>query len=97
MSVYLIAEVTVDDPKVYAEYDARVPATVERYGGRYLVRCDHVLALAGGWTPERVVIIEWDSVDHLRTWLYSPEYLALAPLQEQSTTSRSIVVEGCLL
>ena len=38
MSAYVIAEVSVTDPKLYEEYRRLVPATLAKYGGRFLVR-----------------------------------------------------------
>jgi uncharacterized protein (DUF1330 family) len=95
MTVYMIADITIEDPETYAEYVARVPEVIKQYGGRYVARCSDVYALNGGWVPERVVIVAFDTIEHLRACLNSPEYRALAPLREQSTVSRSIVVEGC--
>ena len=36
MAAYVIADVTVKNPEVYAEYRSQVPATVTKYGGRFL-------------------------------------------------------------
>ena len=38
MAVYMILEIEVVDAETYAEYVQQAPATVEQYGGRYLVR-----------------------------------------------------------
>jgi uncharacterized protein (DUF1330 family) len=38
MSAYVIAEVNVTDPKLYDEYRKLVPATVQKYGGRFAMR-----------------------------------------------------------
>jgi uncharacterized protein (DUF1330 family) len=95
MTVYMIADITIEDRKTYAAYVAQVPEVIERYGGRYVARCEQVYALTGGWVPERVIIVAFDSMEHLRACFNSPEYRALAPLRERSTTSRAIVVEGC--
>ena len=38
MSAYLIANIEVTDPPLFAQYGALVPAMVARFGGRYLVR-----------------------------------------------------------
>ena len=94
MSVYLIIDITVVDQGLYEEYVARVPAVVEQYGGRYLVRGGEVVALAGGWHPERVVVLEFESSDQAQEYLTSPENMALAPLQEKSITARAIIVPG---
>jgi uncharacterized protein (DUF1330 family) len=95
MPVYLIIDLTVIDQDVYEEYMERVPAVVEQYGGRYLVRTGQVAALAGDWQPERIVVVEFDSSDQVQEFYASPEFQELAPLREQSTDSRIILVEGC--
>jgi uncharacterized protein (DUF1330 family) len=94
MPVYLIIEITVIDPEVYAEYVDQVPAVVERYGGRYLVRGGGVTPLSGDWHPERIIVVEFDGIEQIQDFLNSPEYQALVPLRQQSTTSRSVIVEG---
>jgi uncharacterized protein (DUF1330 family) len=95
MSAYLIVEVKeVTDPKKYAEYMARVPAIVERFGGEYLIRGGRSVALAGSWDPKKMVIIRFESMDRVQAWWNSPEYRAVAPLREQSARTEAVVVEG---
>ena len=55
MAAYLIADITVQNPEVFAEYRKQVPATVEKYGGRYLARGGAHEALEGDWRPSRVM------------------------------------------
>jgi uncharacterized protein (DUF1330 family) len=95
MAVYLIIDLTVIDQDLYEEYVERVPAVLEQYGGRYLVRSGQVATLAGDWQPERIIVVEFDSSDQVQEFYTSPEFLELAPLREQSTNSRIILVEGC--
>ena len=38
MPAYVIAEVTTTDPALMEEYRRQVPATLVKYGGRYVVR-----------------------------------------------------------
>jgi uncharacterized protein (DUF1330 family) len=94
MPVYVIIDVAIIDQGLYEEYVARVPAVVEQYGGRYLVRGGEVVPLAGGWQPERIVVLEFESSDQAQDYLTSTEYLALAPLREKSISSRAIIVPG---
>jgi uncharacterized protein (DUF1330 family) len=94
MPVYLIIDIAVVDQGLYEEYVAQVPAVVEQYGGRYLVRGGDVVALAGDWHPERIVVLEFESSDQAQEYLTSPENLALAPLREKSITSRTVIVQG---
>jgi uncharacterized protein (DUF1330 family) len=56
MSAYLIAEIEVTDPAAFAEYGKQVPATIEQYGGRYLVRGGEVQSLEGGWRSRAVFV-----------------------------------------
>ena len=42
MSVYMIIEIQIKDNKLYAEYVARVPKVIAKYGGRYLARTGQV-------------------------------------------------------
>jgi uncharacterized protein (DUF1330 family) len=94
MSVYVIIDIAVIDQGLYEEYVARVPAVVEQYGGRYLVRGGEVVALAGDWNPERIVVLEFESSDQAQEYLTSPENLALSSLREKSITTRAIIVPG---
>ncbi|MGO9175733.1 MAG: DUF1330 domain-containing protein [Syntrophales bacterium] len=97
MPVYLIIDVAVIDPEVYAEYVKQIPAVVERYGGGYLARGGDVVPLTADWRPQRIILIKFESIDQVHDCFTSPEYLALAPLREESTTSRAIIIEGCEL
>lgn len=94
MPVYVIIDIAVTDQGLYEEYVGRVPAVVEQYGGRYLVRGGEVVALAGDWHPERIVVLEFESSEQAQEYLTSPEYLALGPLREKCTASRAIIVQG---
>jgi uncharacterized protein (DUF1330 family) len=94
MAVYMLIEIAVKDSEMYIRYIEKVLEIVERHGGRYLVRGGQVTPLSGNWNPERIVLIEFGNMEQLQRCFQSPEYLELAPLREQSTTSRSIVAEG---
>lgn len=97
MPIYLIIENTIIDQEVYGEYVQQVPAVVEKYGGRYLVRGGEVFTLAGDWHPERIILVEFDTMEQIQDCFASPEYLALVPLRERSTSFRAIIIEGCRL
>ncbi|MBN1811961.1 MAG: DUF1330 domain-containing protein [Anaerolineae bacterium] len=94
MSVYMIAEIKVEDETLYAEYVEKVRDIIEKHGGRYLVRGGAVTPFSGNWNPARLVIIEFEASEQVRRCFSSSEYLELAPLREQSTVSRAIVVDG---
>ena len=66
MAAYVIAEVNVTDPKLYDDYRKMVPPTVEKYGGRFIVRGGAVESKEGGWTPPRIVVLEFPSMERAR-------------------------------
>ena len=94
MSVYLIIDIAIIDQEVHAEYVEKVSGVVEKYGGTYLVRGGEVFPVAGDWHPKRIVIVEFENPEQVQEFYASPEYLALAPLREQSASIRAIIVEG---
>jgi len=48
VAVYLILNIEVTDADTYGDYVKQAPATVEQYGGRYLVRGGEVTHVSGG-------------------------------------------------
>jgi uncharacterized protein (DUF1330 family) len=95
MPVYMIIETEVKDKKMYAQYIEKVWAIIEKFGGRYLVRGGKVISLSESWNPERIIIIEFESVRKIKECFSSPEYQKIAHLRENSAITRAIVVEGC--
>lgn len=94
MACYLVIEIKVLNSDLYSQYVQNVPEVVSKYGGRYLARGGEVTPITGNWNPERVILIEFDSIDQVQRCFQSSEYLELAPLREKSTRSRAIIVQG---
>ena len=94
MAAYVINDMVVTDPARFEDYKKLSPATVAQYGGRFLARGGRVEPLEGGWSPERLVIIEFPSVEQARAWADSPEYAPAKHLRQETASSRMIVVEG---
>ncbi len=94
MSAYVIAEVSVTDPQRYEEYRRLVPATLARHGGRFLVRGGAVETKEGGWTPARLVVLEFASMAQARNWYDSPEYQQALAIRLKTANSKVIFAEG---
>jgi uncharacterized protein (DUF1330 family) len=71
-----------------------VPAVIEQYGGRYLVRGGTVHPLEGDMGLDRFVVLEFPSMDAARWFYDSPEYAPLLKLRTDTTRSRVAFVEG---
>jgi uncharacterized protein (DUF1330 family) len=94
MPAYMIVETKTKDPEKYAQYVSKVPKIAAHYGGRYLARTSKVEPLSGGWKPERLIILEFPSVDNIHRWLDSAEYRAIAPLREAGAETRAVILDG---
>lgn len=94
MSAYVIVDVNVTDPVAYEEYRKQAPASIALYGGRYLARAGRTEVLEGDWTPRRLVILEFPTLDRAREWLSSPEYGAIKHLRHRFAKSNMVVIEG---
>jgi uncharacterized protein (DUF1330 family) len=94
VAAYLIADIEVTDSDTYDAYRREVPATVAKYGGRFAARGGAVEALEGGWTPKRVVVLEFPTMDALKRWYHSAEYKPLIALRQKASRGNVIAVEG---
>lgn len=94
MTAYVIADIEVTDPAAYAEYGKQVPATVQKYGGRFAVRGGRLEALEGGWAPKRAVVLEFPSYEQALKWYRSPEYAPLIEMRKKASKGRLFLVEG---
>ncbi len=63
MPAYVIADVEVTDPDLFTEYRGLVEPIVNAFGGRYLARGGETVLLEGERSPNRSVIIEFDSME----------------------------------
>src|SRR2546430_7197962 len=74
MPAYIIVEIDIVDPIGYEEYKKLAGATVEKYGGKYIVRGGKTEVLEGDWKPKRIVVLEFESAQRAREWVNCEEY-----------------------
>ena len=94
MAAYVIVDIEIHDAALYDDYRKRVPATVEKYGGKFCVRGGRVETLEGTWPLKRLVVLEFPSVVQARRWYDSPEYREPKALRFKTATTNLILVEG---
>ena len=94
MAAYVLNDMEITDPALFEEYKLLSPATVAQYGGRFLARGGRTETLEGDWSPRRLVIIEFPSVEQARAWADSPEYAPAKRLRQRASKSNLIVIEG---
>ncbi len=94
MAAYVIFDIKVTDPDRFAQYRELAPGSIAAYGGRYVVRGGAMEVLEGQWTPNRLVVLEFPSVERAKEWLDSPEYRPARELRQASAVSNAVVVAG---
>jgi len=86
MPAYIIVEIDVLDPVGYEEYKNLASATVEKYGGKYIVR--------GGRTEVRIVVLQFESAERAKQWLNCEEYREPRKMRHRTARTNMILVEG---
>ena len=94
MAAYVIADVNVTDPTLYDDYRKMVPATIAKYGGRFLARGGAFEVKEGDWKPARLVVLEFPSMEQARKWYHSPEYAPALALRLKAASAKLVLVEG---
>jgi uncharacterized protein (DUF1330 family) len=94
MPAYIIVEIDILDPVGYEEYKKLASATVENYGGKYIVRGGKTEVLEGDWKPKRIVVLQFESAQHAKDWLNSEEYRELRKMRHRTARTNMILVEG---
>lgn len=94
MTAYVINDMVITDPALFEDYKRLSPPTVAAYGGRFLARGGALAPVEGGWSPKRLVILEFPSMAQAQAWIDSPEYAPAKALRQRASTSRMVVVDG---
>jgi uncharacterized protein (DUF1330 family) len=94
MPAYVIADIEVHDPETYKEYAALVQAALEPFEGRFLVRGGNCESLEGDWQPQRLVVIEFPTAEHARSWHSSPDYVKAMAIRQRASTGSLILAHS---
>jgi uncharacterized protein (DUF1330 family) len=94
MAAYFIVDIDVHDPAGMREYLERMPGTLTKYGGRYIVRGGKFEVVEGNWQPTRVVMLEFPSMEQARNWYACEEYKDMKAALHNSSRTDIVLVEG---
>src|SRR3970040_1995277 len=94
MPAYVIVNIAVRDPARYEEYKRLATPTVPAYGGRYLARGAPVEVREGGWSPSRLVILEFPDLERAHAWGSSPEYAPATAVRQSCADTQLVITEG---
>ena len=94
MAAYVIVRVEVTDPAQYRKYTDKTPATIARFGGRFLVRGGESATLEGPQETRRIVILEFPSLERAKAWYASDDYQTVKTLRADAAQGELLVVNG---
>ena len=66
----------------------------KKCGGKFLVRGGETVTLEGSSVEERVVVIEFPSLEQVKIWYNSTEYQNVKKLREGAASASFIAVSG---
>jgi len=90
-AIGLLRRVDVNDEIL--DYMSRIEATMQPYGGRWLVHGTRPEPLEGEWGGD-VVVIEFPDPGAARRWYDSAAYQEILPLRTRNSTADVLLVEG---
>ncbi|MDX1891419.1 DUF1330 domain-containing protein [Mycolicibacterium sp. 050158] len=95
MAAYVISEVESLDESFFERYRALAAASIEQFGGRYLVRGAIPDVVEDEILPRRrLVIVEFPDMATARRWYASSSYAEALAFRDRALTRRLMFVEG---
>jgi uncharacterized protein (DUF1330 family) len=92
---YVISEVRMLDEEQGQRYRELAAASIARHGGRYVVRGAQPDVPEGDWPEgQRVVVVEFPSMEQLRSWYDSSDYAEALAIRDGALTRRLLFVDG---
>jgi uncharacterized protein (DUF1330 family) len=94
MAAYGIGDIELTDPVAFQEYRNRVGATVEQYGGRFMIQGGRVDPKEGDWQPRHLLMLEFPSLEQAERWYNSSEYKPLIAIRVKAARTQLLIAEG---
>lgn len=94
MTAYFVCTMKVHDPETYRRYTALTPATLAKYGGRFLTRGDEVETVEGEEFTERLVLLEFPDRETALAWHKDADYQSAAAFRRAASTGRMLLQVG---
>jgi uncharacterized protein (DUF1330 family) len=79
---------------MFDEYRKVVPATIEKYGGEFIIQGEAAEAVEGDWNPKRIAILKVESIEKVKEWYNSEKYQAILSLRTDASNSNVIFVDA---
>ena len=93
-SGYVMAWVTVTNPEQYEDYRKFSTEAMRVHGAEVCVRGGQIEVMEGDWTPERLVLLKFASLQAAQNFYHSAEYARAKAARQGAAVMRLLCVEG---
>ena len=94
MPAYIICTMTIHDPETYRKYTALTPATLARYGGKFLTRGEPIVSLEGPAFTHRQVILAFPDTATAQAWYNDADYQSASAFRRMASKGQMYLQAG---
>ncbi|MFK7858455.1 MAG: DUF1330 domain-containing protein [Granulosicoccus sp.] len=95
MTAFAIVDTKIENAEAYEHYKAIAKPLAESYGGVYRARGGAMEVLESDlWTPTRIVIVEFPSMEQARKFMVSDAYAPIKEMRRENAQCTVVLVEG---
>ncbi|MFC4453782.1 DUF1330 domain-containing protein [Deinococcus sonorensis] len=94
MPAYVMVNTRVSDPTRIQLYRDLAEQSVKQFGGTYLARGGHLRVLEGTYHPERMVLLEFPTLERAQAWYASDAYAEARRARAGIAEFEMVLVEG---
>ena len=94
MAALVIFDVEIRDLDRYQDFMNQVKPALTAAGAKYLARGGEHRLYEGDWTPRRIVILEFPSIEAWEGFYNGPVYQGLKVVRDECSSARLVAVQG---
>jgi uncharacterized protein (DUF1330 family) len=92
MSAYVLVEVNIYNSEVYEDYKKLTPASLEPFGGKFVIRGLPVEVMEGEWNFDRMVLLEFPNKELALEWYNSEAYQSAKKIRQNASSANLFIV-----
>jgi uncharacterized protein (DUF1330 family) len=94
VAAYVISELEILNHEAFETYRGLAADSIEKYGGRYLVRGGPSELVEGQPAPKILVIVEFPTMEIAKEWYNSSAYGVALKVRGKALDRRLVFVQG---
>ena len=87
--------IKIHDKEKFNEYVVGHIPSIEKFGGKFLVKGDFGEILEGSWESNLMVVHEFPSIEQFKAWYDSDDYRPWKALRQSCAEVNVILTRGC--